>query len=147
MPEAELPEIDPASLTPIDPATLAPTEVPALTPIDPADLEPLAIDDEPLSIEGGDDASDGTSKIRRWGGATDVVAKTEYKRALNLNGTGATRCKVFHSKIAIAPLEFMQKQINEWLDSDEIEAKFTTQVVGTMEGKRAEPNLIVTIWY
>jgi len=41
----------------------------------------------------------------------------------------------------------MIDQINEWLDENEVEIKFIGQVVGTMEGKTPEPNLIVTIWY
>ena len=41
----------------------------------------------------------------------------------------------------------MQRQINEWLDSDEIEVKQVGHLIGTMEGKRPEPNLRVMIWY
>jgi len=66
---------------------------------------------------------------------------------MNVTGTGATRCKIFHSKIAVGPMEYMQKSINDWVDSGDIEIKDVTQVVGIMEGKRPEPNLIITIWY
>jgi hypothetical protein len=66
---------------------------------------------------------------------------------LNVDGSGATRCKLFHSKISDGPLEHMQQVINGWLDSEKIEVKFVTQSIGVMEGKHAEPNVIVLVWY
>ena len=41
----------------------------------------------------------------------------------------------------------MQDLINRWVDSDKIEIKQVSQVIGIMEGKTPVPNLIVTIWY
>jgi len=64
-----------------------------------------------------------------------------------VTGQGATRCRIFHSKIAAAPLENMEQAINEWLDSEKIEVKNVGHVIGTMEGKRPEPNVIVMVWY
>ena len=80
------------------------------------------------------------------GGASDA-AEIKYARALNVDGSGATRCRIFHSKIAVASLSFMEKQINEWLDGDQIEIKQIGHVIGIMEGKRPEPNLMVVVWY
>ena len=71
----------------------------------------------------------------------------QFKRPLNADGSGATRCRLFHSKIAVASLEFMEHQINEWLDAEKIEIKHVSQIIGTMEGKRPEPNLMVIVWY
>jgi hypothetical protein len=71
----------------------------------------------------------------------------EFKRPLNLTGQGATRCKFYHSKIAAPSLEFMENQINQWLDSEKVEVKQVSQVIGIMEGKTPVPNLIVMIWY
>ena len=41
----------------------------------------------------------------------------------------------------------MEQQINEWIDGNQIEIKAVTQVVGVMEGKTPEPNVIITVWY
>jgi hypothetical protein len=116
-------------------------------------------DDEPITIEGdleaapetdgGDAAKFKTTGVRAFGSAQAKPGekKADLKRPLNVTGQGATRCRVFHSKIAVGSLDFMQNQINEWIDSDRIEVKQVGQVIGVMEGKIAEPNLIVTVWY
>jgi hypothetical protein len=41
----------------------------------------------------------------------------------------------------------MEEQINDWLDNNEVEVKFVSQTVGVWEGKKAEPHIIVTLWY
>ena len=126
------------------------------------DEEPISLDGEehPISLTSGEDEPislvepevAGTDyapgSVRAFGvvGATEGAA-AELKRALNTDGSGATRCRVFHSKIAIASLEFMEKQINEWLDSETIEIKHVGHLIGTMEGKRPEPNILVMVWY
>ncbi len=125
LPEGELPEIDPETIE--------------------IENEPIA--QEPIALVETETAGDGQSRIQAFSGSLGVVGKTEYTRPLNLDGSGATRCKVYHSKIAEGPLAYMEKQINEWLDANEVEVKFVTQVVGVLEGKRAEANLIVTLWY
>lgn len=104
---------------------------------------------EPLPVEGGLEASDLTSsKIQAFGAAAAAGAQErKFSRTLNLTGTGATRVRAFHSKITIAAIEHMADQINEWLDASQVEIKHVSQVVGVMEGKKPEPNLIVTVWY
>ena len=72
----------------------------------------------------------------------------EYKRPLNQTGQGATRIRVFHSKMSDGAIRHLEQSVNEWLDHNpEIEIKFSTTTVGTWEGKHAEPNLILTIFY
>ncbi|HUT56782.1 MAG TPA: hypothetical protein VNA25_02780 [Phycisphaerae bacterium] len=116
----------------------------------PLEEEPISLpgdqDDEPLSLVG--DGETTGRKVRAIGGDHGLAARTEsYKRPLNVTGQGAIRCKLFHSKIAPPSLEYMQDQINQWLDSEEAEVKMASQVIGIMEGKTPVPNLIVTIWY
>ena len=113
---------------------------------EPISIEPDADDEAPISLaEGG---PSGARAVRALGGASAADKRTsKFSRSLNVTGQGATRCRIFRSKIAIASLDFMENQINEWLDSDQIEIKHVGHVIGTMEGKRPEPNLIVTVWY
>ncbi len=74
--------------------------------------------------------------------------ESKLKRPLNKTGTGATRFRIFHSKISDGAMDFMTKQINEWLDSnEEIEVKMVQSHVGILEGKHPEPHLILTVWY
>ena len=118
--------------------------------LDPKD-DPIQLEDdeEPISLEDSPEESGfAAGGVKAFGVAGgDVAGKVEYKRALNVNGAGATRFRVFHSKIAIASLEFMEGQINGWLDGDQIEVKQVGHVIGTMEGKRPEPNLLVMVWF
>ncbi len=116
---------------------------------DPAPSAPIALGDqeEPISLveteEGG-----GTSKVKMLGAAAIAVdTKADFKRSLNLTGAGATRMRIFRSKLSVPSLDAMQDHINVWLDSQEIEAKHVASVIGTIQGKAPEPNLIVTVWY
>ena len=105
------------------------------------DLEPLPLEDEPAS-------SQGESKIHAFGSVAAAGAvEQKLSRGMNIPGTGATRCRVFHSKITVGAIDHMVSQINEWLDGSEAEVKHVTQVVGVMEGKKSEPNVILTVWY
>ena len=111
-----------------------------------ADLEPLAIDplEPPLGLVG---AAAETHVVRQFATNALDTKKTEFKRPLNKTGKGATRCKLFHSRIAVAPLEHMEQQVNEWLDGEDIEIKHVGQSIGVMEGKTSKPNLLVMVWY
>ena len=117
---------------------------------------PVVPDDEPLSIElpevisisEGDDSHASEHRLKAFGArGLGAEKKSEFKRSLNGNGTGATRCRIFHSRIAAAPLTYMEKQINDWLDNEPIEVKHVGHVIGLMEGKTPEPNMIVAVWY
>jgi len=92
---------------------------------------------------------EGHAEMKAFGGGRSLGLKAgaEFKRSLNLTGHGATRCKVYYSKVSPPSLEFMESQINHWLDSEQIEVKQVTQVIGVMEGKTPVPNLIVVVWY
>lgn len=104
---------------------------------------PLA-DEEPVElISAGDDSH----KIKRIGGAGDAARKADFKRQLNVTGQGATRVRLFTSKISALSLSAMERQMNEWLDSQHIEVKHVSHAVGTMQDKIKEENLIFFVWY
>ncbi len=130
--------------TPIQPEAPAPEETPI--PLDDDDLAPLSLADE--EDASGPISGRSSTKIQAFGAHTgDASQQRQYKRTPNLTGAGAVRCRLFHSKITVSALDHMADTINEWLDADEIEVKYVGQVIGTMEGKKPEPNVIVTVWY
>ncbi len=120
----------------------------ATNPDGPIPLEEEDLGSVPLAESEGAAAPGKSPKIQAFGGAAvRARAQKEFERPLNLTGAGATRCRVFNSKVTVAAIDHMVDQINEWLDGEQIEVKYVNQVVGIMEGKTAEPNVIVTVWY
>lgn len=70
-----------------------------------------------------------------------------WKRTPNVTGTGAIHVKSFHCKLTGDSLDFLDQQINEWLDAHpQYEVKLVTTAIGTWTGKLKEPNLIVNVW-
>ena len=97
----------------------------------------------PIDLE-----SDSAPVLKRVGGVNKRLDhKSEFKRPLNISGVGATRCRIFTCKLSADPILVMENNINEWIDNSQVEVKYISQTVGTMEGKRKEENLIVTVWY
>ena len=109
----------------------------------------IALTDGPIDL--GD--SSGGSALRLSSGASvtggpeDKTA--EFKRTpLPPTQPAATRCRVFHSKLNDAAMEFMTDHINDWADSHpDVNIKFATSTVGVFEGKHPDPNLIITVFY
>ncbi len=122
-----------------------------------AEQNPNAPEEEPISLEGEAEEPIGLvdtpssakpGGLRAFGaGASRLDKKVQLNRQVNSDGTGATRCRLFYSKIATGSLSHMENQINEWLENAPYEVKHVGHVIGTMEGKTQEPNLIVMVWY
>ncbi|MFP4053019.1 MAG: hypothetical protein ACLFV7_04050 [Phycisphaerae bacterium] len=140
-PEGQEQEEEPISLeSASDEQQPRPEPVPIPPPKKPQD------EDEPISLVEMEEDFENHSQIKQLGIDRHKEAH-KYSRPLNLDGTGATRCKIFFAKINPQSLEFIEDQINDWADANEVEIKHVTEVVGTMEGKRAEPNIVMTVWY
>ncbi|MCH7592214.1 MAG: hypothetical protein IH989_05500 [Planctomycetes bacterium] len=71
-----------------------------------------------------------------------------FKRPLDPKSPFATRCRTFHCKLSEGAIEFLNMQINEWLDNQtDIVVKFARSDIGMFEGKHKEPNLILTLFF
>ena len=110
------------------------------------DTLPLDVGAEPVPVV---DAQAGPpSKIRTFeqklgaGRHGDRGARTPHA-----TGAGAIHVKSLHCRLTGDSLEFLDQQINEWLDANpEYEVKLVTTSVGLWSGKLKEPNLIVNVW-
>lgn len=139
----------------------APVNRPSIAPQRPVVLQPgssginaqpSAPDSMPATApgSGGNPAvsAEGASKIRAF--EQKLVSgrhEDSWNRTPNVTGTGAIHVKSFHAKLTGESLEFLDKQINEWLDAHpQYEVKFVTSSVGDWTGKLKEPNLIVQVW-
>ena len=87
-------------------------------------------------------------KITFGSGGNVAPVESNWKRAFNKNGTGATHVRTFTAKLTPSSLEYLDRHINEWLDAHtDCEAKFSTVTVGeiaTSMGKEA--TLVVQVW-
>lgn len=111
--------------------------------------EPIAMLDEGLEAE--TDASHRSASIRAFGdGGLGQAARrdSQHRRSLLTGSSNATRCRTFHCKLSDASMAHLDEMITEWVDAhDDVEIKFATSSVGVVEGKSADPHLIVTIFY
>lgn len=117
---------------------------------DDADQTIALVDDSALEAETKDEPK---PKIKAFGddsvfGQMVDHDESKWKRPINNTGRGAIRCRTFHTKLADAALSYMDSLIAEWTDKNpQIDIKFATSAIGIYEGKRAEPHLIVTVFY
>lgn len=118
----------------------------------PIELDPIKLDEEdglePISlVESTEGEASPASKIRAFGVGVTQTART-WKRPTHANGTGAVRVRTFHGKLSEQGMDYMDTQINEWLDAHpDVEVKFVTSTVGQFEGKIREPALVLNVWY
>jgi hypothetical protein len=59
-----------------------------------------------------------------------------------------TGCRTFFAKLHTGAIEFLDEQISIWLrDNPNIVVRFATTTTGEIQGKKTEPNILVTVWY
>ena len=105
-----------------------------------ASMEP-----EPVPIAEPTGPVSAPKQIRAFG--KQKAHEEQWSREPNANGTGAIHVKTFHSKISEDALNYMDQQINEWLDEHpEFEVKFVNSTVGLFTGKTKEPSIICQVW-
>jgi hypothetical protein len=113
--------------------------------VDPTEVPIALVDDDKPRVVAGPSA-----QIHGFSGGEMLAHSAEhaFKRPL-LHGTRvATRCRTFHCKLTDASFANLNEQINEWVDEHEdIEIKFALSNIGVVEGKHADPHLIVTVFY
>ncbi len=104
------------------------------------------------TLEVAEGSADSASQIHTFGAANLADAHawddSAFSRKLDPNAEGGTRCRIFHSKLNQGAIEFMVDAINTWLDqSEDIRIKHATSTLGVFEGKHADPNIILTLFY
>ncbi|MFI4861705.1 MAG: hypothetical protein ACIAXF_13625 [Phycisphaerales bacterium JB063] len=124
-------------------------------PLDELDDEPAKPNDKldelaPLEVKGvvdNDDASAqaASRKIRQF--AQRKVHEEHWNRKPNITGEGAIHVKTFVAKLRIEAIEYLDEQVNEWLDAHpEYEVKQVTTTVGKLVGKNTEDAIFMSVW-
>ena len=111
-------------------------------------LPPLDGDaQQPIDLNEGFDESGQmvSSKIQSFG--ERKRHEDSWNRTPNTTGTGAIHCKSFFCKLRPDALEYLDQQINEWLDAHpQYEVKFVSSASGELKGKVTEPAIIINVW-
>ncbi|MCC7144868.1 MAG: hypothetical protein IT443_00330 [Phycisphaeraceae bacterium] len=101
---------------------------------------------EPLELAAVPTKEGDRPQIKHFG-AAHKHADENWKRQPQVTGRGAMHMRTFFSKLRPDAIEYMDRQINEWLDSHpEYEVKFASSSVGLLQEKSAEPAIFVTVW-
>lgn len=119
-------------------------------------LEPIVLESDDMSLS--DSVGSGTTEMSssRIHGMSEATLghhagaddSSRFQRPLDPKSPFATRCRTFHCKLSDGAIEFLNMQINEWLDREKnIVVKFARSDIGMFEGKHKEPNMILTLFY
>ena len=99
----------------------------------------------PLNLGGGS-STPAAPKIEATSGVVKPV--TEKPTEAVTSAERITGVKTFFTKLHSGAIDFLDGQITKWLhDNPGVTIKRTNTVVGEVQGKKTEPNIIVTVWY
>jgi hypothetical protein len=108
--------------------------------------EPIPFDNSvshaPLDLGGGGVAP----KIEKPVQPTGLTAMKSAERSSSAERI--TGIKTFFTKLHAGAIEFQDDIITKWLkDNPGVSIKLTNVITGEIQGKKTEPNIIITIWY
>jgi len=111
--------------------------------------KPIPFDDDagvshsPLDLGGG---TTGAPKIEAPAQPAGLAAKKPAEKMVS--SERITGVKTFFTKLHVGAIDFLDEQITKWLkDNPDITIKRTNTATGELQGKKTEPNIIITIWY
>ncbi len=74
------------------------------------------------------------------------VAKKPTEKAVS--SERITGIKTFFTKLHPGAINFLDEQITKWLaENPEVVIKRTNIITGEIQGKKTDPNIIITVWY
>ena len=90
----------------------------------------------------------GQNRLRPFEAKAPSRHEDNWDRTPNVTGTGAIHCKTFHCKLTADSMQYLDEQINTWLDQHpQYEVKFVTTTTGDWGGKMGtETHMIVQVW-
>jgi len=108
------------------------------------DTSGAGISHSPLNLGGG-----GTTEAPKIEKPTQPAGLAAKKPAEKINSTERiTGVRTFFTKLHAGAIEFLDEVITKWLkDNPNISIKRTNIITGEIQGKKTEPNIIITVWY
>jgi hypothetical protein len=121
----------------------------APVPFDDGDSTDMGVSHSPLNLGGGSSVE----VPKAQAAAKPQVPKASAPAAKGPVAGAAsseriTGMKTFFTKLHEGAIGFLNEQVTNWLKQNPgIVIKRTDVVTGEVQGKKTEPNIIVTIWY
>ena len=110
-------------------------------PFDNDDISSASVSRSPLDLGGG-----GPVKTPKVEMPTPSVAKKTGEEVVS--SERITGVRTFFTKLHAGAIDFLDEQITNWLKKNpDITIKRTNTVTGEVQGKKTEPNIIITVWY
>ena len=112
-------------------------------PLDNAGTSESGVSHSPLDL-GGSRAVE----IPKSEAPKQVVSKPKPTTGFTNPTERITGVRTFFTKLHPGAVNFLDEQITEWLRKNpDITIKRTNVVVGELQAKKTEPNILITIWY
>jgi len=112
-------------------------------PFNDDDMSGTDVSHSPLNLGGG---AAGAPTAGAVGQPVKPVAKPPTERMVSSDRIMGV--KTFFTKLHPGAIEFLDEQITRWLnDNPGIVIKRTNTVTGMIQGKKTEPNIVITVWY
>jgi len=104
------------------------------------DTSQTKVSHSPLTLGGGREAS-----VAKPVTETHIAEKSGEEKVSTGRITGV---KTFFTKLHAGAMEFLDEQIKKWLQENPgVHIKLTNTTTGEVQGKKTEPNIIITVWY
>ena len=102
----------------------------------------LSISHSPLNLDGSSSAAPPPAPEAE---ESPVIQDTGKKVSWPERITGV---KTFFTKLHPGAMEFLDEQIGKWLaDNPGVSIKMTNTVIGEVQAKKTEQNIIITVWF
>jgi hypothetical protein len=127
------------------------------------DPGPMKVSHAPLNLGGGGTTPAPVSRQEDTGVPKSPVgkpvastgSKQTVEKSAQIKGSATdsidgriTGVKTFFTKLHAGAMEFQDEQITKWLqDNPDVYIKLTNTTTGEVQGKKTEPNIIISVWY
>jgi hypothetical protein len=104
----------------------------------------------PLDLGGGDNnpAPAAKPKPQIKMPAQPTIGATKDSAEKITSSERITGVRTFFTKLHAGAIQFLDEIITKWLkDNPGISIKRTNVITGEIQGKKTEPNIIITVWY
>ena len=118
-------------------------------PLPPEDTEKKAVSHSPLDLGGSRPVEiNKAPKPQPKPVAAPVVNKVANANVQTVSTGKITGVKTIYTKLHAGSLNFLDGLINDWIkENPDKDIKQIQTTVGEIQGKKTEPNIIVSIWY